>query len=96
MNETYHCKRCRGQKVNFSAKAVWCLESQDMVLDYVTFDDIADCWECDTEVEVVVRTEDGLPLTEEDLFEGEVFSQHLRVKMAERDKTRNISEPAKA
>lgn len=96
MKKTYHCKRCRSEDVNFYAKAVWCWESQEMVLEYVIDDHVADCWECHEEVDVVVRTADGLPLTEKDLFEGEVFSQHLRVNMAARDKARNISEPAKA
>ena len=83
MNKTYHCKRCRSQDVNFYGKAVWCWESQDMVLDYVIDDNVADCWECDTETDVVVRTEDGLPLSEEDLFEA-------------RDQRRNVLESAKA
>ena len=96
MNKTYHCKRCRSEDVNFYAKAVWCWESQQMVLEYAIDDRIADCWECEDEVDAVVRTEDGLPLSERDLFEGEVFSQHLRVKMAARDTARNEAEPAQA
>jgi hypothetical protein len=96
MNKTYHCKRCRSQNVNFSPKAIWCWETQDMVLEYAIDDRIADCWECEDEVDAVVRTEDGLPLSERDLFEGEVFSQHLRLKMTARDTAQNEAEPAQA
>jgi len=96
MNKTYHCKRCRGQNVNFDAKAVWCWETQQMVLEYAIDNSIGDCWECEDEVDAVVRTEDGLPLSERDLFEGEVFSQHLRLKMAARDTAQNTAKHAQA
>jgi ribosomal protein L37AE/L43A len=73
MKATYHCKQCRGRSVSFNAIAVWCCETQDMVLEYVD-DHVATCRDCDNEVVVVLRTQDGLPLCEEDLFENEVLS----------------------
>mgnify|MGYP003113856397 FL=1 len=84
MKATYHCKQCRGRSVSFNAIAVWCWETQDMVLEYID-DHVSTCRDCDDEVVVVLRTQDGLPLCEEDLFENEVLSQQLRLAMAARD-----------
>ena len=85
MKNTFHCKQCRSEDVHFYATAIWDWESQDMMLEYVADDHVAVCRACNSEVETVMRTNDGLPLSELDLYDDEVFSEHLRLSMAARD-----------